>query len=90
VIRKVSFTGSTAVGKQLGKLAAAGMKRTTMELGGHAPVIIFADANLERAVSMCAQSKMRNGGQVCVSPTRFFAHESVYEAFVQKLGAIVS
>jgi succinate-semialdehyde dehydrogenase/glutarate-semialdehyde dehydrogenase len=90
IIRKVSFTGSTAVGKQLGKLAAAGMKRTTMELGGHAPVIIFADANLEKAVTMCAQSKMRNVGQVCVSPTRFFAHESLYEAFVQKMGAIVS
>jgi succinate-semialdehyde dehydrogenase/glutarate-semialdehyde dehydrogenase len=89
VIRKVSFTGSTAVGKELGKLAAAGMKRTTMELGGHAPVIVFADADLEKAVSICALSKMRNGGQVCVAPTRFFAHQSVYESFVQKLGAIV-
>ena len=90
VIRKVSFTGSTAVGKELGKLAAAGMKRTTMELGGHAPVIIFGDANLEKAVTMCALGKMRNGGQVCIAPTRFFAHENLYEAFVSKMGAIVS
>jgi succinate-semialdehyde dehydrogenase/glutarate-semialdehyde dehydrogenase len=90
VIRKVSFTGSTAVGKQLGRLAADGMKRTTMELGGHAPAIVFADANLERAVAACAVSKMRNVGQVCISPTRFFAHESVYEAFVQKMGAAVA
>jgi succinate-semialdehyde dehydrogenase/glutarate-semialdehyde dehydrogenase len=89
IIRKVSFTGSTAVGKELGKLAAAGMKRTTMELGGHAPVIVFADANLEKAATICAQSKMRNVGQVCVSPTRFFAHESLYEAFVQKMGALI-
>ncbi len=89
VIRKVSFTGSTIVGKEIGKLAAAGMKRTTMELGGHAPVIVFGDADLEKAVAQCALSKMRNGGQVCIAPTRFFAHESVYETFVQKLGDIV-
>jgi len=90
IISKVSFTGSTAVGKLLEKLAAEGMKRTTMELGGHAPVIIFGDADLEKATAACAASKMRNGGQVCVSPTRFFAHESLYEEFVQKMGAIVS
>jgi len=90
IIRKVSFTGSTVVGKQLAKLASDGMKRTTMELGGHAPVIVFGDANLEKAVAQCAISKMRNNGQVCISPTRFFAHESLYEAFVQKMTAAVS
>lgn len=82
VIRKISFTGSTPVGKQLAALAAQHMKLSTMELGGHAPAIIFADANLEKAVKVMAGSKFRNAGQVCVSPTRFLVQDSVYDKVV--------
>jgi len=82
VIRKVSFTGSTAVGKQLGALAASHMKRFTPELGGHAPVIVSKHADLDRAVAMCAATKFRNAGQVCVSPTRFLVDKAIYERFV--------
>jgi succinate-semialdehyde dehydrogenase/glutarate-semialdehyde dehydrogenase len=83
VIRKLSFTGSTAVGKHLLKLAADTMKRTTMELGGHAPVIVFDDADIDQAVTLLVPSKTRNAGQVCVSPTRFYVQESVYDQFVR-------
>jgi len=83
IIRKVSFTGSTAVGKQLMKLAADGAKRTTMELGGHAPVLVFADADLQSVLDLGVASKFRNAGQVCISPTRFYVHESVYDRFIQ-------
>jgi succinate-semialdehyde dehydrogenase / glutarate-semialdehyde dehydrogenase len=82
VIRKVSFTGSTAVGKQLMKLAADGMKRTTMELGGHAPVLVFGDIDLEKVLNESVTAKFRNAGQVCVSPTRFYVHESIHKKFV--------
>lgn len=82
VIRKMSFTGSTAVGKQLMKLSADTMKRTTMELGGHAPVIVFDDADLDKAVATLAPAKFRNAGQVCVSPTRFYVQEGIYDRFV--------
>ncbi len=92
VIRKISFTGSTPVGKQLAALAAQHMKLSTMELGGHAPAIIFADANLDKAVKVMAGSKFRNAGQVCVSPTRFLVQDSVYDkvvdAFTQAAKAI--
>lgn len=83
VIRKVSFTGSTPVGKHLAMLAGQHMKRITMELGGHAPAIVFEDADVEKAISILAGSKYRNAGQVCVSPTRFLVHESVYGKFVE-------
>ncbi len=83
VIRKISFTGSTAVGKHLMKLAADGMKRITMELGGHAPVLVFDDCDLERTLDMLVPQKFRNAGQVCVSPTRFFVQEGIYEAFAE-------
>lgn len=82
IIRKLSFTGSTAVGKHLLTLAAATVKRTTMELGGHAPVIVFDDADLGRTVEMLATAKTRNSGQVCVSPTRFYVQEGIYDSFV--------
>jgi succinate-semialdehyde dehydrogenase/glutarate-semialdehyde dehydrogenase len=82
IIRKLSFTGSTAVGKHLLTLAAATVKRTTMELGGHAPVIVFDDADLGRTVEMLATAKFRNSGQVCVSPTRFYVQEGIYEKFL--------
>ncbi|MEO6033398.1 MAG: NAD-dependent succinate-semialdehyde dehydrogenase [Burkholderiaceae bacterium] len=83
VIRKITFTGSTPVGKQLAALAGAHMKRVTMELGGHAPAIVFGDADVDAAIKQLAGSKFRNAGQVCVAPTRFLVHESVYARFVE-------
>ena len=85
VIRKVTFTGSTPVGKQLAALAGAHMKRATMELGGHAPVIVAADADVELAVKASGSAKFRNAGQVCVSPTRFLVHNSIREEFIRAL-----
>ncbi len=82
VIRKVTFTGSTAVGKHLASLAGQHMKRITMELGGHAPAIVFDDADVDKAVKLLSGAKFRNAGQVCVSPTRFLVHEKVYDQFV--------
>ena len=82
VIRKLSFTGSTAVGKHLMKLAAEDCKRTTMELGGHGAVLVFDDADLEQALKAMVASKHRNAGQVCVSPTRFIVQEGVYQRFL--------
>jgi succinate-semialdehyde dehydrogenase/glutarate-semialdehyde dehydrogenase len=84
VIRKVSFTGSVPVGKHLNALAASHMKRATMELGGHAPVLVFDDADVEGAAKLMGAFKYRNAGQVCVSPTRFFVHDKVYDNFVGK------
>ena len=81
VIRKVSFTGSVPVGRLLGELAAKGIKRYTAELGGHAPVIVCQDADIEKAVKASVTAKYRNGGQVCVSPTRFYVHASKFAAF---------
>ena len=82
IIRKVSFTGSVPVGKHLLKLCADGVKRTTMELGGHAPVLIFDDCDLDKAIALSATTKFRNAGQVCISPTRFYVQEGVYDRFV--------
>ena len=83
VIAKLSFTGSTAVGKHLAKLAADRCIRTTMELGGHAPVLVFDDADFDQAVEVLAAAKARNAGQVCVSPTRFYVQQGIYERFVK-------
>jgi succinate-semialdehyde dehydrogenase/glutarate-semialdehyde dehydrogenase len=80
-IRKVTFTGSTAIGRRIAALAAEGVKRVTLELGGHAPVLVFADADLDRAVALSAAAKFRNAGQVCISPTRFLVQENVYTDF---------
>jgi succinate-semialdehyde dehydrogenase/glutarate-semialdehyde dehydrogenase len=82
-IRKVSFTGSTNVGKHLMRLCADSMTRVTMELGGHAPVLIFDDCDLERTLDMVVPQKFRNAGQVCVSPTRFYVQRGIYDAFVK-------
>ncbi len=82
IIRKVSFTGSTTVGKHLIRLASDTVKRTTMELGGHAPVVIFDDCDLERTVETLAVGKSRNAGQVCVSPTRFYVQDAIHDHFV--------
>lgn len=82
IIRKVTFTGSTPVGKMLAAMAGQHMKRVTMELGGHAPAMVFDDADVEHAAKTLAFAKFRNAGQVCVSPTRFLVQERVYDQFV--------
>jgi succinate-semialdehyde dehydrogenase/glutarate-semialdehyde dehydrogenase len=84
IVRKVSFTGSVAVGKQLSALAGAHMKRVTMELGGHSPVIVFDDADIDRAADNLVQYKLRNAGQVCVAPSRFFVQKKAYDRFVDR------
>src|SRR6266478_1555353 len=83
-VRKISFTGSIPVGKHLAALAAKGMKRTTMELGGHSPVVVFDDADPEKAADTIAAFKYRNAGQVCISPTRFYVQENVYDRFLKR------
>lgn len=82
IIRKLSFTGSTVVGKHLMKLAADDMKRTTLELGGHGPVLVFDDVNVDQVLDTMVPAKYRNAGQVCVSPTRFIVQEGIYDRFV--------
>ena len=82
IVKKVTFTGSTAVGKQLASLAGKYMKRVTMELGGHSPAIVCGDADVDTAVKILSANKFRNAGQVCISPTRFLVHDSVYDKFV--------
>ncbi|MCB5426511.1 NAD-dependent succinate-semialdehyde dehydrogenase [Altererythrobacter sp. CC-YST694] len=81
IIRKLSFTGSTVVGKHLLKLSAENMLRTTMELGGHGPVLVFGDADIDKALDTAVGGKYRNCGQVCVSPTRFIVEETIFEKF---------
>lgn len=92
LVRVVSFTGSVPVGRQLAALAGLHMKRMTMELGGHAPVLVFDDADVDAAVALLARLKTRNAGQVCVSPTRFYAQSGVHDrfaaAFADALGAV--
>jgi succinate-semialdehyde dehydrogenase/glutarate-semialdehyde dehydrogenase len=83
----VTFTGSTAVGKHLAMLAGQHMKRVTMELGGHAPAIVFDDADVDAAAKILSANKYRNAGQVCISPTRFLVQEKVYPAFLDKFVA---
>lgn len=86
-IRKVSFTGSVPVGKHLAGLAGHYMKRSTMELGGHSPAIVFEDADVDLAAKLLGGAKFRNAGQVCISPTRFLVHESIYGRFVDRFVA---
>ncbi|RDI27179.1 NAD-dependent succinate-semialdehyde dehydrogenase [Pseudacidovorax intermedius] len=85
VIRKITFTGSTPVGKQLAAMAGQHMKRATMELGGHAPVIVADDADIALAVKAAGAAKFRNAGQVCISPTRFLVHNSIKAEFTAAL-----
>jgi len=87
IVRKFSFTGSVPVGKALMKLAADSMTRVTLELGGHAPVLIFDDCDLDKTLDMVVPQKFRNAGQVCVSPTRFYVQESIYDAFITGFAA---
>jgi len=84
-IAKITFTGSTAVGKQLAALAGSHMKRATMELGGHAPVIVAEDASLELAIKCAGAAKFRNAGQICIAPTRFLVHNSIRAEFASRL-----
>lgn len=86
-IRKITFTGSTPVGKRLAALAGAHMKRSTMELGGHAPVIVLNDADITSAVKISVAAKYRNAGQVCVSPTRFIVQSEVFDEFAERFVA---
>ncbi|MBC5764861.1 NAD-dependent succinate-semialdehyde dehydrogenase [Ramlibacter albus] len=87
IVRKITFTGSTPVGKQLAAMAGQHMKRVTMELGGHAPVIVCEDADVALAVKAAGAAKFRNAGQVCISPTRFLVHESVRDQFAEALAS---
>ena len=89
-IRKVTFTGSTAVGRRIAALAAEGVKRVTLELGGHAPVLVFSDADLDQAARLAAGAKFRNAGQICIAPTRFLIQEPVLEEFTQRFAAEIS
>jgi succinate-semialdehyde dehydrogenase / glutarate-semialdehyde dehydrogenase len=90
IVRKISFTGSVPVGKQLAALAGSLMKRCTMELGGHSPAIVFEDADVDRAAEMLAGLKYRNAGQVCVSPSRMYVHEQAYDRFLEKFSQVAS
>jgi succinate-semialdehyde dehydrogenase/glutarate-semialdehyde dehydrogenase len=82
-IRKISFTGSTAVGKRLASLAGLHMKRVTMELGGHAPAIVFKDADVSSAAKILSSFKFRNAGQVCISPSRILVENEAFDPFVE-------
>ena len=84
LVKKISFTGSIPVGKHLAALAAKGMKKATMELGGHSPVVVFADVDPEKAADTIAAFKYRNAGQVCISPTRFYVQEQSYPKFLAR------
>src|ERR1044071_1649002 len=84
IVRKISFTGSVPVGKHLAQLAAKGMKRATMELGGHSPVVVFCGADPEKTADTISAFKYRNTGQVCISPTRFYVQENVYDRFLKR------
>src|SRR5690606_8439154 len=88
IIRKISFTGSVPVGKHLASLAGQHMKRSTMELGGHSPVLVFEDSDVEAAARVTAAAKFRNAGQVCVAPTRFYVQERVFDSFVSRFTEI--
>jgi succinate-semialdehyde dehydrogenase/glutarate-semialdehyde dehydrogenase len=81
IARKMSFTGSVPVGKHLARLSADTLKKVTLELGGHAPVLVFADTDIQKAAKVTAAGKFRNAGQVCISPTRFYVEEPVLEEF---------
>jgi succinate-semialdehyde dehydrogenase/glutarate-semialdehyde dehydrogenase len=88
-IRKATFTGSTAVGRQIASLAAEGVKRVTLELGGHAPVLVFDDADLDKAARLAVGAKFRNAGQICIAPTRFLVQEGVFDEFTKRFTAAI-
>ena len=84
IVKKISFTGSTEVGKILLKQSSTTVKKVSMELGGHAPFIVFDDANIDEAVAGAMMSKFRNSGQTCICANRIFVHEKVYDEFLEK------
>ena len=90
VIRKLTFTGSVPVGKHLAAMAAQNMKLSTMELGGHSPVLVFDDTDVTKAATMSAQIKFRNAGQVCTAPTRFVVQDSIFEAFTARFTEVTA
>src|SRR5260370_20613805 len=83
ICRKISFTGSTEVGKQLMRGAADQVKRISLELGGHAPFIVFPDADPEAGAKIAVTGKFRNNGQVCIAPSRFYVHKDVHKKFTE-------
>jgi len=89
-IKKITFTGSTKVGKMLYQRAADQVKRVSMELGGHAPMIVFDDCDIDQSIQQIVRSKMNNAGQTCVSPNRIYVHESIIDEFTEKLGQMIS
>jgi len=89
-VRGITFTGSTAIGKQLAGLAVQGSKRLTLELGGHAPVVLFGDVDPEQVAQTAVAAKYRNAGQVCTSPTRFYVHRSVHDRFVARFAELAA
>ncbi|MBI5133042.1 MAG: NAD-dependent succinate-semialdehyde dehydrogenase [Rhodopseudomonas palustris] len=90
LIRGITFTGSTAIGKQLAGLAVRGAKRLTLELGGHAPVVIFGDVDPDKVAQAAVAAKYRNAGQVCTSPTRFYVHRSIHDRFVERFAELAA
>ena len=90
IIRKVSLTGSTNVGRLIASLASHDFKKVTLELGGHAPVVVFEDADLDRAIALSVGSRFRNAGQVCTAGSRFFVHESLFDKFAAGFTAAAS
>lgn len=90
VIRKVSLTGSVPVGKHILRLCADDVKKASLELGGHAPVLVFEDADPAAAALACARAKFRNAGQVCISPSRFYIHSAIYEPFARTMAEYAS
>ncbi|MXN19341.1 aldehyde dehydrogenase family protein [Pseudooceanicola sp. GBMRC 2024] len=85
LIRKVSLTGSVPVGRLLAEQSARGLKKVSMELGGHAPVLVFPEVDADAVGTLCARTKFRNAGQVCISPSRFYVHEDAYEPFANAM-----
>lgn len=90
IVAKVTLTGSTGVGKRMLQLAAEGVKRVSMELGGHAPVLVFEDADADYAAEQCARFKYRNCGQVCASPSRFYVHARLYDRFCARFASVAA
>ena len=90
IVRKISFTGSVPIGKQLAALAGAHMKPVTMELGGHSPVLVFPDVDVPRVAKQLAYFKIRNAGQVCISPTRFYIHDDIYQSFKDEFVTVLA
>ena len=90
IIKKLTFTGSTPVGKQLARLAADGMKKATFELGGHSPVVVFDDVDVDKVVQTLLVGKIRNAGQVCIAPTRFYVQRGIYDRLVNAFAEALS